>query len=283
VSEHLADPSSTFRAATEVAKLDAPAGEAGVAGKRAVWSGAIAPGWDIVANANGGYLLAIAARALGAALDRPDPVTVTGHYFYPGKAGDVTIETQVLKEGRRFGSGSVDLVAQGRTLLSCIGTFSDLTEASGPEIVDQGPPEMPEPGDCLPVVATDTFPPPFMGKIELRLHPEDGQFLLGKRSGHALMRGWFRLRHDEPTDTIALLCAADAFPPTAFNADFPVAWTPTIELTVHVRARPEPGWLRCKFATHFVTGGFLEEDGEIWDSTGHLVAQSRQLALIPRG
>jgi acyl-CoA thioesterase len=283
VSEHLADPSSTFRAATEVSKLDAQAGEAGVAGKRDVWSGAIAPGWDIAANANGGYLLAIAARALGAALDRPDPVTVTGHYFYPGKAGDVTIETQVLKEGRRFGSGSADLLAQGRTLLSCIGTFGDLTEASGPEIVDQGPPEMPDPGDCLPVVATDTFPPPFVGKIELRLHPEDGQFLLGKRSGHALMRGWFRLRHDEPTDTIALLCAADAFPATAFNADFPVAWTPTIELTVHVRARPEPGWLRCKFATHFVTGGFLEEDGEIWDSTGHLVAQSRQLALIPRG
>jgi acyl-CoA thioesterase len=283
VSEHLADPSSTFRAATEVAKLDVPASEAGVAGKRAVWSGAIAPGWDIVANANGGYLLAIAARALGAALERPDPVTVTGHYFYPGKAGDVTIETQVLKEGRRFGSGGADLISKGRTLLSCIGTFGDLTEASGPEIVDQDPPEMPDPDDCLPVVATDTFPPPFMGKIELRLHPEDGQFLLGKRSGHALMRGWFRLRHDEPTDTIALLCAADAFPPTAFNADFPVAWTPTIELTVHVRARPEPGWLRCKFATHFVTGGFLEEDGEIWDSTGHLVAQSRQLALIPRG
>jgi len=52
------------------------------------------------------------------------------------------------------------------------------------------------------------------------------------------MRGWFRLRDGEPADTIALLCAVDAFPPTAFNADFPLAWTPTIELTVHVRARP---------------------------------------------
>jgi hypothetical protein len=41
--------------------------------------------------------------------------------------------------------------------------------------------------------------------------------------------------------------------------------------------------LRCKFATHFVTGGFLEEDGEIWDPAGRLVAQSRQLALVPRG
>ena len=182
------------------------------------------PQWTIGGKPNGGYLLAIAARALAAALARPDPVTISAHYFHPGKPGDVTIETQVLKEGRRFGSGTATLLSNGRALLGCIGTFGDLTEASGPEILDQGPPEMPDPGDCLPVVATDTFPPPFMGKIELRLHPEDGQFLLGKRTGHALMRGWFRLRDEEPADTIALLCAADAFPPTAFNADFPVAW-----------------------------------------------------------
>ena len=96
------------------------------------------------------------------------------------------------------------------------------------------------------------------------------------------MRGWFRLRDGEPLDTVSLLCAADAFPPTIFNADLPVAWTPTVELTAHVRSRPEPGWLRCRFATHFITGGFLEEEGELWDASGRLVAQSRQLALVPR-
>ncbi|HYX61402.1 MAG TPA: hypothetical protein VE888_20610 [Streptosporangiaceae bacterium] len=91
-----------------------------------------------------------------------------------------------------------------------------------------------------------------------------------------------RLPGAEPVDTVALLCAVDAFPPTVFNARLPIAWTPTVELTAHIRARPASGWLRCRFATRFVSAGFLEEDGEVWDSTGRLVGQSRQLALVPR-
>ena len=55
----------------------------------------------------------------------------------------------------------------------------------------------------------------------------------------------------------------------------------TVELTVHVRARPAPGWLACRVATRYVTSGYHEEDFEIWDSGGTLVAQSRQLALLP--
>ena len=34
--------------------------------------------------------------------------------------------------------------------------------------------------------------------------------------------------------------------------------------------------------TRNVAGGYFEEDCEVWDSTGRLVAQSRQLAGMPR-
>ena len=54
----------------------------------------------------------------------------------------------------------------------------------------------------------------------------------------------------------------------------------TIELTVHIRARPAPGWVACRASTRHVIGGYHEEDFEIWDSTGALVAQSRQFALL---
>lgn len=249
------------------------------------YDAAIAQGWDIVGNTNGGYLLSIAGRAMAAAAGRPDPVSVTAHYLAPGRPGPATVDTTVVRSGRRFATVRATMSAGDRDLLAVLGTFGDLSGGDGGEDglhVDGGPPDLPPPGQCHLVVPAEPFPPPFMGHVELRLHPDDAGFLQGQRSGSPQMRGWFRLPEDEPVDTIGLLTAVDAFPPTIFNADLPVGWTPTLELTAHVRARPVPGWLACRFTTRFVTGGFLEADGEVWDRTGRLVAQSRQLALVPR-
>lgn len=245
------------------------------------YAAAIAPGWDIAGNANGGYLLAIGARAVVAATGRPDPVTVTGHYLAPGKPGPVTVTTEVHKQGRRFATASAVLEAGGRTLLTVLATCGDLAAEVDDLLVDGQPPDLPPSEECVLVEATETFPPPFMGKVELRIHPDDIGFATGRRSGVARVRGWFRLPADEAVDTVALVCALDAFPPTIFNTDLPVGWVPTVELTTHVRCRPSPGWLRCRFTTRYVTGGFLEVDGDIWDGRDRLVAQSRQLALVP--
>ena len=81
----------TFADATAVA----PVGDG-------VWQGAIAPGWDIAGAANGGYLLALAARAAAAAAGLPDPVTVTGHFLAPGRPGPVRVATNTVKVGKRF-------------------------------------------------------------------------------------------------------------------------------------------------------------------------------------
>lgn len=245
------------------------------------WAGEIAPGWDIGGNADGGYTLAIAARAAAEAAGRPDPVTITAHYLSPGRPGPVTIEAQVIRRGRRFATVQATLQSAEGPVLALLGSFAELGPYSGPERVEAGPPDLPPPEDCLLVEATDTFPPPFMGRVELRLHPDEVPFAAAV--GPPRVSGWFRFPGGEVVDTLGLLVAVDAFPPTVFRAGLPVAWTPTIEITAHVRARPQPGWLRCAFATRFITGGFLEEDGEVWDASGRLVAQSRQLALVPRG
>ena len=49
------------------------------------WTGRIDPGYNIGANPNGGYLLAVAASAMREALPaQPDALSVTAHYLKPG-------------------------------------------------------------------------------------------------------------------------------------------------------------------------------------------------------
>lgn len=240
-------------------------------------------GWDVVGNANGGYLMAMAARAMARAADRPHPVSVTAHYLSPGRPGPVTIDPQIVKAGRRLTTVRASLQGAEKPLIELLGSFGDLNAIEGPQRVDASPPDLPPPEECLhnapnPEVG---FPPAMMGRVNMRLHPDDAQFMAGNPSGDPLVRGWLKLADDEPMDVFGLLLATDCFPPTVFNAKLPVAWTPTVELTAHIRGIPEPGWLRCRFSTRFISGGMLEEDGEVWDETGRLVAQSRQLALTP--
>ena len=77
----------------------------------------------------------------------------------------------------------------------------------------------------------------------------------------------------------SLLFFLDALPPVAFDLGIQ-GWAPTLELSTHVRAQPVDGWLRVELSTQTVTGSLMEEDAAIWDASGRLVAQSRQLAGI---
>lgn len=248
-----------------------------------IYNAVIHEGWDVVGNANGGYLLALAARAMADAAGRPHPVALNAHYLSPGRPGPVSIEPEVIKAGRRFTTARATMRNDSKELVTLLGSFGDVGALEGPMRIDAEPPELPAPEDCIRIEHNASgFPPAMMSKIELRLHPEDAGFAVGKPTGQPLFRGWFRLLDDEPIDAFALLLAVDAFPPTVFNANLPVSWAPTLELTTHIRGIPESGWLRCRFSTRFISGGMMEEDGDIWDASGRLVAQSRQLALAPK-
>lgn len=242
----------------------------------------VASGWDIGGNTNGGYLMALAGNAMRAHCGRADPVTLTAHYLRPVQAGPVAIACDTVKEGKAFATVRATISRDDTPLLTLLGAFGTLGDAGDNALrVDAEPPALPPVEACRPRADVE-FLPALHSQVDMRLHPDDAGFTRGEPTGKAQMRGWFRLKDDEPITTIAMLLALDAFPPTVFNARLPVAWTPTVELTAHLRATPRPGWLRARFTTRFVTGGFLEEDGELWDDSGQLVAQSRQLALVPK-
>jgi acyl-CoA thioesterase len=185
---------------------------------------------------------------------------------------------EIVRQGRRVSTTRVTLWQGDRpcldTLISCgevpAGGPKGEGEWSGPP-----PPDLPPPDECI-----DSAPPNFrvelLDHFELRLDPSTAAF--PTPSGEPVFRGWCRLRDGGDPDVLSLLVAVDAFPPTVFNLGR-FGWAPTVELTVLLRGVPAPGWLQCEARTRILADGWFDEEASVWDSTGRLVAQSRQLAL----
>lgn len=250
------------------------------------------PGWRIGNAVNGGLLLSLAGTALRRQLSQdgghPDPFAISAYYLSPAVPGPATVRTQTLRRGRSVSTGEVSIYqqdTQGREVerLRALATYGNLDEVVGDVQTSSTPPEMPGPDHC--VSADQAAPPSFLKhaamlqRLDLRLDPSTSGWAVGKPSGRGHINGWLRLPDGREPDPIMLLLAVDALPPVAFELGV-AGWTPTLELSVHVRAKPAPGWLQIALSTRNYAGGFMEEDAEVWDSTGRLVAQSRQLARV---
>lgn len=279
------DPvSSEFDAGSAVSARD---------GEEGVYDAELGEGWRIGGGVNGGVLLAIAGRALAAEFgtaggDRPshpDPLAISAYYLTPGVPGPATVRTSVVRRGRAVSTGQVSLLQDdGRggevERVRFLATYGDLASVDGDLTTSAQPPDLPPPDRC---VSAAQAPPDFLKhasllqRLDMRLDPATTGWAMGQPSGNGVIRGWLRMADGREPDPLMLLLAVDALPPVAFELGLP-GWTPTLELTAHVRARPAPGWLRVNLTNRTLAGGFLEEDAEVWDSEGRLVALSRQLA-----
>ena len=275
---------SEFQRDTSVERLgdDAPAGSEPSSGMSLRYRADVRPGWEIGEISNGGYLLALAGTAMADAVGRP-PLTVTGHFLTPVRPGPAEVDIVVVRAGRRFATVRATLVRDGKPMLAVLGTFG-VADDNAVRRVDGDPPQITTSSVPAARPARPDEPPfPSMNeRLDVTLRPGDDGFRRNEPPGHAEIVGSFAFADGGPVDELALLLAADAFAPPIFNSGLAVAWVPTIELTVHVRAVPVVGPLRCVFRSRFITGGLLDEDGELWDDSGTLVAQSRQLSLYPR-
>jgi hypothetical protein len=249
----------------------------------------LSPGWVVGGGVNGGYLLAVVANALRAELPgKPDPIAVSAHYVSASTPGPASVSVDVRREGGSVATAAAELVQDGTTRISVLATVGDLARFAARADDDvrswAEEPELPPIEEC---VSKDEAPAevrafvPMLDRFDLRLDPAHAGWGVGEPGMTGAIGGWYRFADGREPDAIALLTICDVLPPVTFDLGMP-GWAPTLELTVHVRAHPAPGWLKVRHATRTMAGGMFEEDCEVWDSTGRLVAQSRQLALMPR-
>lgn len=280
---------------TAVSEFDREIAVTGRADQPGVYDAELGQGWRIGGGVNGGLLLALAGHALRRELGResadgipghPDPLAISAYYLSPGVPGPTELRTQVVRRGRGVSTGQVSVLqrdGEGVDLaerVRVLATYGDLASLDADASTSAVPPELPDPDVC---VSAAQAPPQFLkhasllDRLDLRLDPATTGWAVGKPSGNGVIRGWLCLADGREPDPLMLLLAVDALPPVAFELGLP-GWTPTLELTAHVRCRPAPGWLRVNLTSRTLSGGYLEEDAEVWDSAGRLVALSRQLA-----
>ncbi|MFW6775810.1 thioesterase family protein [Nocardioides sp. CPCC 205120] len=262
--------------------LSPTAGQAGDDERR--FGARLPGGWSVGGGINGGFLLALLGSAVRATVpERPDPVVVAATYVGACTEGPAEVVTRVVRRGT-LTTVAAELAQEGALRITALATFGDLTGLTDEVGTTGAPPALPPVEECLASAsAPEEFRrlAPLVERFEMRFDPASAGWIAGRPSGRGELQAWFRLADREP-DPLSLLMTLDAMPPVTFDLGRP-GWAPTVQLTAHVRAVPAPGWLRMRQATRNVAGGFFEEDCEIWDSAGRLVAQARQLARVPRG
>ncbi len=241
------------------------------------------PGFLIGTALNGGYLMAVMQRAaLQRAPGHPHPVASSYHFLHPASPGPAEVVTEALKTGRTVTSLRTTLRQGGRDLVT--GTIAAARLDPGAEPDYAGPaPAVPPPERCrrFDPRRSVTGEEGFIGRLEQYYTEDSWKALTGKvedpvpeLSGH-LAPAPAEGAPADPADFLPV--AVDATPPVVTVLDS-WRWAPTVELTWHMRAAPEPGPLAFRARSRLAAGGWFDESVELWDVKGRLVAQGRQLA-----
>ena len=240
------------------------------------WRGTVSPRWNIGAGANGGYLATFPLRAMLDVSPFPDPLSMTTHYLQRPAWEPLTVRARVRHAGRAHAFLEAEVEQAHGPIATAIAVFGTQRGPTADDLVTAEPPALAPAGQCVPAPTADDPSMAFVSRFDYRIEPRHLEAFWGTEPAPPLSQGWVRLK-DRDLDAVAVPLFMDSFPPAMFAAKG-VGLAPTLELTVHWRSRPGTGWHAADFRTRFLTGGYMEEDGELWDEEGRLVALSRQLA-----
>jgi hypothetical protein len=264
----------------------------------------VAPGGAAQPAVNGGALMATVLRAVLDCSPHPHPVATSANFLKIPQLAAAEVHVSWLKQGKTASIARAALVQDGQTVLDTTittGTLLAGSAAAGRDAVNEGAdpgssqlldwtgarPRIADIADCLdlgswPGTVSADGTAGFPAHVEVLLDPACTGWRQHEPSGVPEMHGYVRLREERDPDALMLALAVDALPPVVFGLGA-TGWAPTVELTWHMRGAPAPGPLQVAARSRHVSGGWFDEEAEVWDATGRLVAQSRQLARVGRG
>ena len=255
----------TFERATSVDRVDA-----------GLWQALIEPAWTIGDAVHGGCAQCVVVRAAIGESGHQHPVATSAHFLAPTTPGRAEVTVEPIREGRT--ASTLRAVLRQDEVAKIVAHVTVATLTDQPPDYQVRQPVVVPPDDCIPRPAQmpDGNLVRFLESIEVRIDPRHVGGPAEKRSGVPEVRGWIRAHDGSPPDAAFLVFCVDALPPTVLEIGGQ-GWSPTVQLSTYVRALPAPGWLGVIARASAVGDGWFDEEAEVWDSTGRLVAQARQL------
>jgi acyl-CoA thioesterase len=237
--------------------------------------------WSVNEVPNGGYLLALLLRAVTAESGHPHPIATSAHFMNPPVAGLATVIVEPLRSGRTTSTLRATLLQDDRPLVDMTATMGELDPRSTPEWSGPVPESVADLDDCVPALVDlpDGTHVGLLEHVDLRLDPQTLGWFSGHPAGSLAMRGHLRLADGTQPDPFVLALAVDALPPTVFGLGR-LGWAPTVQLSLLTRAVPTAGWLTVHLRGRLVRDEWFDEEAEVYDANGDLVAQSRQIARV---
>ncbi|CAN5403215.1 thioesterase family protein [soil metagenome] len=226
---------------------------------------------------NGGYILTMMIKGLRAEMDADDPFVASISYLKPPKPGPAELHTSLLRHGRRIQTGEVTLVQAGANVAHLVANFGPRVEGEGRSLELGAAPQLPPPEVCGDPRDSGIPLDGIFGRTEYRLASRPG-WADGAPTGDPTVELWMRLDGGRDIEIEALAFLVDSYAPPVMEVGENKSMT--VQLTVHLHRKPAPGWIAARITTRHIVNGFHEEDCELWDQAGNLVAQSRQLAIL---
>ena len=235
----------------------------------------VSPNWNITAP-NGGYVMAIAARALVTGSEFSDVISLSASFHKPTGTIESVVQVRELSRTKRMRTAQISLL-QGEQLVSTFIGTATLPGAMRGRTEHRGiAPEW----DGSHAVDPDILPLPFQKAVRITLPQSQFGWTAGETGQEMKFHGHFQFADHRPLDRLALVLLCDATPPPALRLTGPLGWVPTLDMNVQIRATPTG--TRCNFEsrTRFISDGLCETDIDLWSEDGVLLAIGRQLALL---
>ncbi|WP_176041922.1 thioesterase family protein [Burkholderia stabilis] len=238
--------------------------------------------FNVLGYPNGGYLTRLAAETLAGRSAHPDLLSINASFLGHPVSGPAMARIVELGSTKSLSRATLSLIQEGELKAFYVATFTDFSRTTGATASHCTGSQLPAtPYRSCVSIDTLAIPDPmrsFISQFDLRLAP--GALQNGGPERTATIEGWISLDNESLPTLASLTLFADAFPPPIYNVIDRAEWgsVPTIEYAVHLKAAPGPGPIHARFLTKDVRNGLLVIDGELRDTGGQLVAESRQLA-----